>query len=241
MRDIKVMLWQARVEGDPTREEERESFAEVAGINVEQVTTVDMLTMVPTLAEVQAYDALLVGGSGDYYVSKRNLPTLDLVSERLRELVAVGQPTFASCFGFQLLAHALGSEIIHDPEGVEVGTFDLTLTDEGAEDELFGYLPKKFTGQLGRKDRALVLPEGTIHLASSERAPFQALRVVGKPIWGTQFHPELTKETNLARFDRYIKGYAAMMSREEIEATRSRFTDSYEANELVARFLRLLD
>jgi GMP synthase (glutamine-hydrolysing) len=64
------------------------------------------------------------------------------------------------------------------------------------------------------------------------------MRIPEKPIWATQFHPELTREENLKRFHRYLDGYASMMSREEVEETLARFSDSPETKDLIPRFLR---
>ena len=197
---IKILLLQARHADDAARLEERTSFAHMAGVEETAVIPFDLLTAVPTLAEIRRYDALMIGGSGDYYVSKGNLPNFQAVLDLLAEVVAIGQPTFASCFGFQMLAQALGGEIVYAPEAMEVGTYDVRLTEDGRADELFSYLPDVFPRPIGRKDKAARLPDSVLHLAASDRAPFQALRVPGKPIWATQFHPELTKETNLARF-----------------------------------------
>lgn len=237
---IKILLLQARHADDAARLEERHSFATMAGVDETQVIAYDLLTGTPTLAEVRRYDALMVGGSGDYYVSKENLPNFAGVLALLADVTAVGHPTFASCFGFQLLVKALGGEIVYDAEQAEVGTYDLTLTNNGRSDDLFNYLPNTFRAQLGRKDRASRLPAGVLHLAASESAPFQALRVPGQPIWATQFHPELTKATNLARFRRYMAGYASIMDQAEVERTLARFDESPEANQLIGRFMRLV-
>ncbi len=198
----KILLLQAPNHGDLAKSEERQSFAEKAGLDIEQIVPHDLLSGPPSLQKVGRYDALMVGGSGDYYVSKQNLPGFAGLMELLREVVARGQPTFASCFGFQLLVKALGGEIIYDAAETEVGTYQLALTQAGQQDELLGPLPRQFLAQLGRKDRASRLPEESVHLASSERCPFQALRISGKPIWATQFHPELSGEENLARVQR---------------------------------------
>lgn len=240
MNSIKVLLLQARERDDTARHEERQSFAEMAGLPLAQVVPFDLLAATPTLAEVRRYDALMVGGSGDYYVSKGNLPGFAGVLELLAGVVAAGPPLFASCFGFQLLVQALGGEIVYDPGRVQVGTYPITLTEPGRADDLFGYLPPVFMAQLGRKDRAARLPAGVLHLASSELAPYQALRVPGRAVWATQFHPELTKAENLKRFRRYMAGYAAMMGAAEMQATLDRFQDSPEAGELLARFVRLV-
>ena len=237
---LKILLLQARNHGDLAKVEERHSFAARAGLDVEQIVPYDLLSGTPSLSEVVNYDALMVGGSGDYYVSKQNLPGFCKVLELLGEVVAHGHPTFASCFGFQLMVQALGGEIIHDAPNTEVGTYELNLTEAGQQDELLGALPPQFLAQLGRKDRAARLPGGSIHLASSERCPFQALRIPGQPIWATQFHPELTGTENLARFHRYQKGYGSVMSEEDQKMTLQRFRDSPETEALIPRFLELV-
>jgi len=236
----KILLLQARNHGDLSKEEERQSFADRAGLDVAQFIPYDLLTAPPSLKEVRRFDALMVGGSGDYYVSKGNLPHFAEVLNLLQEVTAQGHPTFASCFGFQLMVQALGGEIIYDPSTVDVGTFELSLTEAGQEDELLGILPRKFPAQLGRKDRATRLPEGALHLASSERIPYQALRIPGKPIWAAQFHPELSEEDNRLRFIRYQTGYGSVMSEEEQEKTLDRFGPSPATEKLIARFLEVV-
>ena len=237
---IKILLLQTRHADDAVRLEERSSFATMAGVDETHVIPYDLLTSTPTLTEVRQYDALMVGGSGDYYVSKENLPNFEGVLALLADVTAVGHPTFASCFGFQLLVKALGGEIMYDAKHAEVGTYELRLTEHGRSDDLFHYLPDTFRAQLGRKDLASSLPKGVLHLAASEFAPFQALRVPDQPIWAVQFHPELTKTTNLARFRRYMAGYASMMDAAEVERTLARFDESPEANQLIGRFMQLV-
>jgi GMP synthase (glutamine-hydrolysing) len=237
---IKILLLQARQADDAARLEERTSFAAMAEVDEAQVIPYDLLTGTPSLAEVQQYDALMVGGSGDYYVSKGNLPNFQRVLDLLVAVTAVAHPLFASCFGYQLLVQALGGEIVYAPEQAEVGTYELSLTSDGRADPLFSYLPDTFRAQLGRKDRAAHLPDSVLHLAASTNAPFQALRVPGKPIWATQFHPELTKATNLARFKRYMAGYASIMDQAEVAKTMARFDESPEANQLIGRFMQLV-
>lgn len=236
--NIRILLLQARHADDGARLEERTSFARAAGVKEEQVIPFDLLTDSLTLATVRQYDALMAGGSGEYYVSKRNLPHFEAVLDALAEAVAVGHPTFASCFGFQLLVKALGGEIEYAPEHTEVGTYPVTLTEAGRTDALFGILPLTFRAQLGRKDRAARLPKGVVHLAASDNAPYQAMRVPGQPIWATQFHPELTRETNLERFRRYMNGYATALSTAAIQEMFDRFDHSPEANQLIGRFVQ---
>ena len=234
------MLLQARNLEDPVREEERQSFASKTGLPLESIVPHDLLFGPPSLRQVKQFDAVMVGGSGDYYVSKRSLPEFDAQLELLTGVAATGFPMFASCFGFQMLVQALGGAIVHDPVNVEVGTYDLQLTPAGKEDPLMSRLPSVFAAQLGRKDRADRLPHGVLHLASSQRSQYQSFRIPGQPIWATQFHPELDLETNRLRFERYLKGYATHMSNQEREEARQRFRPSPETELLLPAFLDLV-
>lgn len=237
---LEILLLQARHADDPARTEEVRSFARACGLPVESFVPHDLLAGPPTVARIRRHDALMVGGSGEYCVSQGDLPQQERLLGVLREAAETGPPTFASCFGFHLFVEALGGELVHDPERLQTGTFELSLTEEGQRDELFGYLPERFPAQLGRKDRAEILPPEAIHLASSELAPYQAFRLPGKPFWSTQFHPELDAPTNKGRFLGYIEGYGAHMTPEEIEATLARFQPSREADEMLKRFLKLV-
>ena len=206
----------------------------------EQFHQHDLLTGPPELRRVLEHDAMMVGGSGDYYVSKRNLHAFDELLEVLAEVTAAGHPTFASCFGFQLLTVALGGEIVHDPASTEVGTYEMSLTEAGEKDALLGALPPRFAAQLGRKDRAARLPDGVRNLVASKRNPHQAFRVPGQPIWATQFHPELDARTNRDRFVRYLDGYSTHMTPEERRVALERFYESPETARLLPAFLRLV-
>lgn len=235
-----ILLLQARNPGDSAKEEELNSFAARLKIAHERITPYDLLNGRLTLRTIRNYDALMVGGSGDYYVSKRNLPRFDSLLEVLTEVAEIGHPTFASCFGFQCLVEALGGEIIHDPQNTEVGTFQLELTEAGRKDPLLEILPGLFRAQLGRKDRASKLPEGYASLAFSSRSPYQAFRVGSEPVWAFQFHPELNRNDNRMRFERYLEGYAAHMSLEQQRQTLGSFQESPETEELLPCFMKLV-
>jgi GMP synthase (glutamine-hydrolysing) len=236
----KTLLLQARRSDDPMASHEHVCFIDGCGLPAENVVPYDLCSGPPSLAQVRGYDALMVGGSGDYYVSEANLPHFASLLDLLRDVAEDGLPMFASCFGYQSLVEALGGEIVFDPANTEVGTFELELTAEGLSDELFGFLPQKFNAQMGHKDRALSHPEGIPNLASSEASPFQALRVPNKPIWASQFHPELDRRANENRYRHYLEGYSSHMSARELKASLGRFQGSPEASGLLRRFVELV-
>lgn len=236
-RALKVLLLQAREPNDLCLLEERESFLKRSGLDGDQLVPHSVLEGPPTMDQVRAHDAVFVGGSGDYFVSKNHLPHQDQFFALLADIAETGHPMFASCFGFQCFVQALGGTIVHDPDHTEVGTFVLELTDQGGDDPVLGTLPSSFDAQMGRKDRATQLPEGATHLASSALCPYQALRWRDQPVWATQFHPELDHTTNRQRFDNYAAGYQTAMTDAELQASYDSYRPSLETEQLLAVFL----
>ena len=159
---VRILLLQARVSGDPIAGEELRSFTDRAGIDDGSIVPWNLLAAPPSLDRVIGYDALMIGGAGDYDVSKGNLPEFERMLELLREVVALAHPTFASCFGFQLLVQALGGDVVPAPDRTEVGTVEVSLTAEGRADELTGTLPAVFPAQVGRREEP-VNDNGTLY------------------------------------------------------------------------------
>lgn len=188
-------------------EHERRCFVSATGLRRGEIHFHNMALEVPTPQTVMDFDALILGGSAEYSVVGPGQPFFDPMAGLLRWVVETGFPTFGCCFGYQLLVDAMGGTVVWDPDCGEVGSFQVDLTDEGMEDPLFGQLPNRFVAQMGHFDRAVELPGSLANLVSSERCFYQALRVMGEPIWATQFHPELSRIETLERCAAYGKQY----------------------------------
>lgn len=201
-----------------------------------QVQCVDVLSEELHLGLLDGIDALLVGGSGEYSVLD-DVPPIHRFVSFLGTVADAGAPMFASCFGFQALALAMGGEVVCDEDNAEVGSYALELTEEGLRDPLFGALPVRFIAQLGHKDQVRRLPVGVVNLARSSRTPHQAFSLPGKPIYATQFHPELTWLDNRKRFERYMSTYGKLFGKEEAVKRLESHVPSPEANTLLSRFV----
>lgn len=144
-----------------------------------------------TLPENGAITALIVlGGSMGANDDKRH-PFLTSLKQLVREVVAAGKPYLGICLGGQLLAAALGAQVV-SKRWEELGTLKVLLTQEGIADKLFKGFSCDFTTFQWHHD-SFDLPEGGVLLAASESCPHQAFRV-GAAAWGVQFHPEVTGE-----------------------------------------------
>ena len=203
----RFLLLQARLEGDEMARHEHECFYKALEVPEASVKCWNLLQGPPTERELDQTDLLLIGGSGHFSVCDDD-PFIHQFLDFLGDVcVARRFPTFASCFGFQGLVVAGGGEVIHDVPNTEVGTFDIFVSEEGLKDPLLGDIGPSFKAQLGHKDRATRLPAGMTHLASSALVSYQCVRVGDSDVFGTQFHPELTRQANTLRYLRYQAGY----------------------------------
>jgi GMP synthase (glutamine-hydrolysing) len=144
-------------------------------------------------------------------------------------------PAWASCFGFQGLALALGGEVNNDDARQELGVYPIELTDAGRNDSLFSSLPDRFPAQLGHHDHVDRLPSGVTLLATGRGIRNQAFKVDNAPFWATQFHPELRKKTTMERWNYYRSHYSG--DPVQAAATEAMFLAS-EDTEVVQGILR---
>jgi GMP synthase (glutamine-hydrolysing) len=136
------------------------------------------------------------------------------------------------------MARALGGCCVNDLPNAEVGTIALTLTEAGYNDPLFGELPPVFAAQAGHEDRVIELPRDAVLLASSPRVAEQAFRFVGRPIYCTQFHPELDRATMLERLVAYPE-YVARIARVSYDDFIQNLRETPDANSLLRRFVTM--
>lgn len=235
MRDrLRFLLVQIRNPEDPMGAHEHECFVNAAGVAPEQIVTIDAITASFEDVRLDEFDALLVGGSGEYSMARPKAPFFEPLKAFLGDLIDRDYPIFASCFGFHVITVVLGGTVVTDRETMEVGTFELQLTPAGRQDLLFDGLGDRFLAQMGHKDRLEKIPDGVEVLARGEVIACQAFRLPGKRIWATQFHPELTSEGNRHRYLHYFSVYPG---KEPDNAILDSFRKSPESNALVGRFI----
>jgi GMP synthase-like glutamine amidotransferase len=132
------------------------------------------------------YDATLVFG-GEVNVDEEDRhPWMREEKRYLRALVEAGHPVLGVCLGSQLLAEAAGGRVGKLPQP-EVGWHDVELV---GEDPVLGALPRRFRA-LEWHGYRFELPPGAIELARNT-VGLQAFRLADKPVYGIQFHAEVT-------------------------------------------------
>jgi GMP synthase (glutamine-hydrolysing) len=141
-----------------------------------------------------------IGGlllTGSHSMVTEHLDWSERAAHWTKSAVEAGIPTLGVCYGHQLLAHAFGGEVGHNPRGTQEGSTTIELTPEGLADPLLSGLGvEQFDAQVSHAQSVLKLPPGAIRLAFDDWDANQAFRI-GENAWGLQFHPEM--DADIAR------------------------------------------
>jgi GMP synthase (glutamine-hydrolysing) len=234
----RFLLLQTRNADDGMRAQEVRCFARALDCDVLTIDVFDLLAAAPSALRLKQADIILLGGSGHYSAAGEG-PWLERALDAMREIHCLKRPTFASCWGFQAMARAMGGHCVNDLPNAEVGTIELRLTDAGHADPLFGQLPTTFLGQAGHEDHVVELPSDAVLLASSGRVAEQAFRFQNRPIYCTQFHPELDRKALLERVDAYPE-YVERSAGMPFDEFTASVNETPEANSLLRRFVDLV-
>ncbi|MDR6867296.1 GMP synthase (glutamine-hydrolyzing) [Microbacterium resistens] len=136
-----------------------------------------------TAAEIAAKNpvALILSG-GPSSVYEEGAPQLDA------GVFDLDVPTLGICYGFQVMARALGGEVANT--GLrEYGATDATLEGEGGT--LLGGQPIAQNVWMSHGDQVSRAPEGFAVLASTSATPVAAFANEERHLYGVQWHPEV--------------------------------------------------
>jgi GMP synthase (glutamine-hydrolysing) len=217
----------------PSVEQRRGPFARlifevVAELWRGEFEVLDVRTSTPP--DPSAAAAFVITGSAS------NVPTREpwmLRTEAwLREVVAIGTPTFGICFGHQLLGQALGGDVQKNPKGREIGTQEIERL---ADDPILAGLPERFSANVTHVDSVVALPKSATVLARSKLDPHHAVRF-GDRCYGVQFHPEIDADVMRG----YIETRRAVLVDEgfDVDAMLGRVSDATPGRETLRNFVR---
>jgi GMP synthase (glutamine-hydrolysing) len=142
------------------------------------------------LPALASYDAVLVmGGDMGAYDDER-APWLPSLKVLVRDAVAASVPILGICLGHQVMAVALGGEVIKNPRGQTVGLQPVGWSQDAAGDPLFGGRTGDELAIHWNNDVVVALPPDGVVLARTPGGEVQVARLA--PLaWGIQAHPEV--------------------------------------------------
>jgi len=127
---------------------------------------------------------ILSGGPSSVY--EAGAPTLD------SKIFEAGIPIFGICYGFQVMASALGGVVTQTGKS-EFGRTEISL---GSESKLLAGLPKSFKVWISHGDSVTSAPTGFTSTANTKDTPIVAFENSDAKFAGVQFHPEVLHSEN---------------------------------------------
>ena len=104
------------------------------------------------------------------------------------ELLDLGVPILGICYGMQIACQILGADI-HPARSREYGRAELSIT---KPDPLLKNVPQETSVWMSHADQVQQLGEEFIPLAATPTCPYAAVKHRDRPVYGVQFHPEVT-------------------------------------------------
>ncbi len=104
------------------------------------------------------------------------------------ELFELGIPILGICYGMQLVCQALGGNVDNAPSR-EYGRAACTINDAS---DLFAGVSTQMQVWMSHGDQVANIADSFTPLASTDTCPFAAIKHCKLPLYGLQFHPEVT-------------------------------------------------
>jgi GMP synthase (glutamine-hydrolysing) len=146
------------------------------------------------LRELAPLGIILSGGPASVYAD--GAPQCD------PELFQLGIPVLGICYGMQLACQALGGKVDSVPAR-EYGRAQCQVT---ADDQLFAGVSRQTQVWMSHGDQVTGVADVFQPLASTDTCPNAAVRHQSLPIYGLQFHPEVTHTPEGGKLlDNFIK------------------------------------
>ncbi len=146
------------------------------------------------------------------------------------ELFQLGIPVLGICYGMQLVCHHLGGKVDSTPSR-EYGRARCQIT---CFDDLFAGVTEEIDAWMSHGDQVQHVSDDFVPLAKTGTCPIAAVRHRQLPVFGLQFHPEVTHTPQggmiLRNFLKDVcqcegKWHLGDFARETIEAVRDRVGD----------------
>ena len=132
------------------------------------------------IAELAPRGIILSGGPSSVY--QEGAPKCD------PKLFELGIPVLGICYGMQLACEALGGQV-HNTPSREYGRSECRITNH---ESLFAGLPDEMEVWMSHGDQVSSIPAQFEPLAQTGTCPYAAIRHRELPVYGMQFHPEVT-------------------------------------------------
>ncbi|PKY02782.1 GMP synthase [Aspergillus campestris IBT 28561] len=179
----------------------------------------EMLPCTQKLADLHFKPKGIILSGGPYSVYEEGSPHVDPA------FLDLGVPVLGICYGQQELAYRLGKDNVVAGVAREYGHADLSakrLDDQGHVDRLFAGLEDHMKVWMSHGDKLARLPEGFHTIATTSNSEYAGIAHQTKPVYGVQFHPEVSHTPNGIKL---LKNFAVDICGASQNWTMSKFVD----------------
>ena len=138
--------------------------------------------------DISQGDAFIITGSK--FSVNDNIPWIPDLINFTKKIVESGKSLLGICFGHQIIASALGGLVEKNKLGWELGSYSISLTEDGKKSFIFSNFYNGDIVYESHQDVVTKLPNNTIELAFTEKA--NQSFIYNDNIIGVQFHPEFS-------------------------------------------------
>ena len=132
------------------------------------------------VAELKPTGIILSGGPASVYAA--GAPAFD------PKILELGIPILGICYGMQLACHLMGGKVV-PANHREFGRAICRVNDS---DALFAGIPEEMIVWMRHGDQVQVVDRNFVSLASTDTCKVAAVKHFEKPVYGLQFHPEVS-------------------------------------------------
>ena len=133
-------------------------------------------------------DAWIITGSK--YSVYDDFPWINRLKKFIYKVIQENKPVLGICFGHQIIAASCGGKVEKNKMGWELGSYPITLSEEGSKSELFNNFNNNDIVYESHQDVVSRLPENFIELGYTDKGN-QSFSFKNN-VYGVQFHPEFS-------------------------------------------------
>lgn len=151
-----------------------------------------------TSKELKKYKGVIFSG-GPLLLDKKLY--LDDIALDIQVLLDETKPILGICLGHQIISEMHGAKMKRMKKFVNRKEKIKLIH----QDPLFRGLGKTFMAREAHHECISKLPDEFEHLAKSRSCKYEAIKHIGKPIYGLQFHPEVSGKVGLVIIRNFLK------------------------------------